>query len=206
MKLFSPAAERNKAPFAQVLRSLLPERGRVLEIASGSGQHAAFMARTFPHLSWQPSERDDRELASIHAYREEAGQANLLPPVRLDVLDTPWDAGPANALVCMNMIHISPWETTAALFRGAGRLLDDDEPCCLYGPFRRLNGATAPSNEAFDTSLRARDPAWGLRVLEDVATVAEAAGFRLQDIHPMPANNLVVTFRRVAYNVTLPPI
>jgi hypothetical protein len=196
MKLFSPAAERNKAPLAQILAGILPKEGTVLEIASGSGQHAAFMAARFPDLKWQPSERDERELASIRAYREESRLVNLLEPLRLDVLETPWALASADAIVCMNMVHISPWRVTLGLLDGAQALLAKGAPLCLYGPYRRQDTPTAPSNEAFDASLRSRDAEWGLRVLEDVAAEAEERGFELELIQPMPANNLTVSFRR----------
>ena len=196
MKLFSPAAERNKAPFAEVLRNILPETGLVLEIAGGSGQHAAFMAAHFPGLEWQTTERDERELASMRAYRQESDLANYLPPMRLDVFDVPWRVLSADAIVCMNMVHISPWEATLRLLEGAADVLRDGGVLCLYGPYRRTHEATVPSNEQFDASLRQRDPSWGLRVLEDVAKEAKVRALELQVIHPMPANNLTVVFRR----------
>tara|TARA_B100000674_G_C37727254_1_gene862606 strand:+ start:148 stop:741 length:594 start_codon:yes stop_codon:yes gene_type:complete len=197
MKLFSPAAERNKAPFAHVLKSVLPESGLVLEVAGGTGQHAAFMAANFPTLRWQPVEREERELASMRAYREESDLDNLLEPLALDVFDEPWSVETADAIVCMNMIHISPWEATLKLLDGAQRVLSSGNPLVLYGPYRRHDQPTAPSNESFDESLKSRDPSWGLRFLEDVSEEAQARNFELQLIQPMPANNLTVVFKRL---------
>jgi hypothetical protein len=196
MKLFSPAAERNKAPFAQVLKGILPDEGLVLEIAGGSGQHAAFMAAQFPKLTWQTADRTERELASMRAYRDEAQLDNFLAPVQIDVFDEPWSVERADALVCMNMIHISPWEATLKLLDGASRMLGKDAPLCLYGPYRRRDQPTPQSNESFDISLKSRDDTWGLRILEDVSAEAEKRGFSLELIQPMPANNLTLAFRR----------
>ena len=196
MKLFSAAAERNKAPFAQVLKTVLPETGLVLEIAGGTGQHAAFMSAQFPNLQWQPAERHERELASMHMYREESGLENFLPPVQIDVFDQPWAVEQADAMVCMNMIHISPWDATLKLLDGASRALSTGAPLCLYGPYRRKDQPTAESNEGFDQSLKSRDPSWGLRYLEDVSREAKERGFELTLIQPMPANNLTVVFTR----------
>jgi SAM-dependent methyltransferase len=197
MKLFSPAAERNKAPFAQVLKGILPDQGLVLEIAGGSGQHAAFMAAQFPKLDWLTADRTERELASMRAYRDEAELPNFLEPVQIDVFDEPWAVERADALVCMNMIHISPWEATLKLLDGASRVLAKGAPLCLYGPYRRRDQPTSPSNESFDLSLKSRDQTWGLRILEDVSAEAETRGFSLELIQPMPANNLTLAFRRI---------
>ena len=196
MKFFSPAAERNKAPFAQVLKTILPETGLVLEVAGGTGQHAAFMAAHFPNLQWQPAERQERELSSMREYRAEAELENFLEPLQLDVFDDPWPIDQADALVCMNMIHISPWEATLHLLKGASQVLSSGAPLILYGPYRRQDQPTAPSNESFDESLKSRDPSWGLRQLEEVASEAEARDFELNLIQAMPANNLTVVFLR----------
>ncbi len=195
--LASPAAERNAVPIADVLAGVLPARGLVVEVASGSGQHAAHFARAFPELTWQPTDREPRHRASIAAWREEAALPNLLAPLELDVMN-PWPVTRADAMLCINMIHISPWPATLALLAGAARVLADGAPLFLYGPYRRKGVPTAPSNAAFDADLRARDPAWGLRDLDEVTAVARDAGFERVDVVVMPANNLSVIFRRRA--------
>jgi SAM-dependent methyltransferase len=196
MKAFAPATERNREPIAAVLREVLPEWGIVLEIASGTGEHAAFFATLFPDLLWQPSDPDPQALASIEAWREEAKLGNLLAPVRLDAPTADWPIARADAILCINMVHISPWSATQGLLAGAGRLLEPGAPLYLYGPYRQQGVDTAPSNEAFDRSLKARNPEWGLRHLEDVE--AEAAKHKLvpDRVTRMPANNLSVVLRR----------
>ena len=196
MKRSSPATERNREPIAAVLREALPERGTALEIASGTGEHAAYFAGCFPTLRWQPSDPDPNALASIRAWREEAGVDNLLEPLRLDAAAETWPVAAADAILCINMVHISPWAATEGLMRGAKRLLPEGGPLVLYGPFRRAGVTTAPSNEAFDQSLRARNPEWGLRDLEAVEAEALKRGLRLERVVEMPANNLTVVFRR----------
>ena len=194
MRRHAPATERNREPLAAVLREILPADGVVLEVASGTGEHAAFFAGRFPALLWQPSDPDPDALASIRAWREETGWSNLLEPVRLDAAAEDWPVAAADAILCVNMVHISPWAATLGLLRGARRLLAPGAPLILYGPYRRAGVATAPSNEAFDASLRARDPDWGLRDLEAVAAAAD--GSRLERVFEMPANNVTVVFRR----------
>jgi hypothetical protein len=196
MKRVAPATERNREPIAAVLREVLPERGTVLEIASGSGEHAVYFAGLFPHLLWQPSDPDPEALESIRAWRGEAGLGNLLEPLRLDAAAETWPIASADAILCVNMVHISPWAATEGLMRGAGRLLIGGAPLLLYGPYRRAGMPTAPSNEAFDESLRARDTRWGLRELEAVAAEAAAGGLALDRVEPMPANNLTLVFRK----------
>jgi SAM-dependent methyltransferase len=196
VKRHAPATERNREPIAAVLRELLPERGTIVEVASGTGEHAAFFAGLFPALRWQPSDPDPTALASIRAWREEAGLANLLEPVLLDAGAADWPVSAADAILCVNMVHISPWAATAGLMRGAGRLLGPGAPLILYGPYRRAGVPTAPSNEAFDASLKARDPRWGLRALETVTAEAEANGLRFERLYEMPANNIMAVFRR----------
>jgi len=195
VKRIAPAAGRNREPIAAVLREALPASGMVLEVASGTGEHAAFFAALFPRLLWQPSDPDPDALASIRAWREEAGRANLLEPVWLDASAESWPVAAADAILCVNMVHISPWEATVGLMRGAGRLLPPGAPLILYGPYRRAGVPTAPSNEAFDASLRARDPQWGLRALEAVEAQAERNGLRLERVIEMPANNVTAVFR-----------
>ena len=192
----APHVARNAAPIAAVLRDVLPERGLVLEVASGTGEHALHFARTFPDLRWQPTDPDPAALRSIEAWRGEAGLANLLPPLALDVRAAEWPVAAADAILAINMVHISPWSATEGLMRGAGRLLAGGTPLYLYGAYRRAGTATAPSNEAFDAWLRAEDPEWGVRDLEDVVAAAEVQGLGVDKIVEMPANNLSVIFRK----------
>ena len=196
MKQSSPAAERNREPIVEALRPVLPERGLVLEIASGSGEHAVHFAGAFPKLLWQPSDAEPAALRSIEAWRAESGLFNLLPPVSLDVRAGQWPVPLADAILCINMVHISPWAATVGLMRGAGRLLEPESPLYLYGPYFQDGVETAPSNIAFDADLKARNPEWGLRQLEDVVSEGEAHGFRLEQVLPMPANNLSVVLRK----------
>ena len=188
---------RNAGPIADVLRDVLPERGLVLEIASGTGEHVLHFARAFPQLLWQPSDPEPAALRSIEAWRGAAGLFNLLPPVSLDVRAAEWPVAAADAILCINMVHISPWAATAGLMRGAGRLLAAGAPLYLYGPYRRAEVETAPSNEAFDRDLKARNPEWGLRDLGEVAAEAERHGLALERVVPMPANNVSAIFRRI---------
>jgi SAM-dependent methyltransferase len=192
----SPAAERNREPIRAVLRQILPDRGLVLEVASGTGQHAASFAERFPGLTWQPSDPDPDALASISAWREATGLPNLLDAVTLDAATDGWPLERADAILCINMVHISPWAATEGLMRGAAGLLPAGGPLILYGPYRRAGVPTAPSNEAFEASLRARDPRWGLRDLEAVEAEATRNGLRFDRLFEMPANNLILVFRR----------
>lgn len=192
----APHVARNAEPIAAVLRDVLPGRGLVLEVASGTGEHAVHFARAFPTLLWQPSDPEPAALRSIEAWRAEAGLFNLLPAVSLDARAAEWPVSNADAIVAINMVHISPWSATTGLMRGAVRLLAPGAPLFLYGPYRRAGIETAPSNEAFDESLKARDPEWGLRDLEAVAEAAAAHGFALERVVEMPANNLSVIFRK----------
>ena len=195
-KRHAPATERNREPIAAVLREVLPARGTVLEVASGSGEHAIFFAAVFPGLLWQPTDPDRDALGSIEAWRAEASLDNLLAPLRLDAAAESWPVTRADALVCINMVHISPWSATVGLMRGAGRLLPAGAPLILYGPYHRAGVPTAPSNEAFDASLKARNPSWGLRELEAVAAEAAANGLSLERVAELPANNIAAVFRR----------
>jgi hypothetical protein len=195
MKRFAPATDRNRDPIAAVLREVLPERGTLLEIASGSGEHAVYFAGQFPAIRWQPTDPDPTALASIEAWRDESGLANLLSPLRLDASAETWPVTSADAILCVNMVHISPWAATEGLMRGAGRLLTDGAPLLLYGPYRRAGVPTAASNAAFDESLRSRNPEWGLRDLEAVEAEAARRGLRLERAIEMPANNLTIVFR-----------
>lgn len=195
-RLSAPAAERNAAPILEVLQSVLPARGTVLEIASGTGQHAAYFAAALPDLLWQPSDADPRARASIAAWRAHTGLANLLTPLELDVLSEPWPIAAADAIVCINMIHIAPWEAALALMQGAGTRLATSGVLVTYGPYRRGGTHTGPGNEAFDADLRMRNPAWGVRDMEAVETLAEAAGLVCEVRVAMPANNFSLVFRK----------
>lgn len=195
MKRHAPAAERNRDPIAAVLREVLPTRGLVLEVASGTGQHAAYFARLFPGLEWQPSDPDPDALTSIEAWIADAGPANLREPIELDAAGT-WPVDYADAVLCINMVHVSPWTATLGLLAGAARLLPPGAPLILYGPYRRSGVETAESNEAFDRSLKARNPNWGLRDLGQVTAAAEAVGLVLEPVVEMPANNLSIVFRK----------
>jgi SAM-dependent methyltransferase len=194
----SPAAERNKQPILDAIRPWLPAAGAVLEIASGTGQHVVHFARALPALAWQPTDPDEHLLAAATWRVRAAGLANLRVPLQLDVLASEWSVRHADAVICINMIHIAPWAATEALVSGAARVLANGGPLFLYGPFRRGGLHTAPSNEAFDQSLRSRNAEWGVRDLDDVARVAGRYNFELADVVSMPANNLTVVFRRVA--------
>lgn len=192
----APHVARNADAIIAVLRDVLPASGLVLEVASGSGEHVLRFARAFPGLTFQPSDPDPVGLASIEAWRREEGTDNLLSPIRLDARDAQWPVARCDAILCINMIHISPWAATEGLMAGAGRLLASGAPLYLYGAYRRAGVETAPSNEAFDRSLRSANPEWGLRNLEDVVAQAECYGLRLERVVEMPANNLSVILRR----------
>jgi Protein of unknown function (DUF938) len=194
--LSSPPALRNRTPILDVLRRILPPRGTVLEIASGTGEHAAFFAAELPHLTWQPSDRDPDALASIQAHREAAQLPNLLPPLTLDVAAARWPVAEADAIVSINMIHIAPWAAAEGLMAGAERLRAP--VLYLYGPFKEDGRHTAPSNLAFDESLRARDRDWGVRDLGEVVDLGRRHGLEFIERVAMPTNNLSVVFRRRA--------
>jgi SAM-dependent methyltransferase len=194
--LTSAAAERNKDPILTVLESVLPPSGRVLEIASGTGQHVCFFAAGLPGIHWQPTEPDDSSREAIAIRIREAGLANVEPPIALDVLEPLWPLeGTFDAVLCVNMIHISPWPATHALCRGAARHLDTQGRLVLYGPYLE-NGKAVQSNLDFDASLKRRNPEWGLRDLEEVTRVANAHGLQRQQTVRMPANNLTVVFAK----------
>lgn len=192
----SPPAERNSEPILAELKRVFPPRGTVLEIASGTGQHAAHFAAAVPKWNWQPTDGDARSLASIAAWCE--GLPNVLAPLHLDVLAVPWQGLPpvVDALFCANMLHISPWATCAALMQGAARALSTPGPLVLYGPYFVDGEPVTPSNVAFDSDLRARNPEWGLRRLADVVQTAADAGLQLRERVAMPANNLLLVFSR----------
>jgi len=187
---------RNRQPILDVLKRMLPCASLVLEIASGSGEHAVFFAQSLPSLRWQPTDADAGALASIAAHRAAAGLPNLLEPLRLDATAVHWPIERADALVCNNMIHITPWRVTEGLMAGAGRVLPAGGILYLYGPYRIDGRHSAASNREFDAWLKARNPEWGVRDLGDVAALARRHDLRLAETVAMPANNLSVIFRR----------
>lgn len=195
-KGFAPAAERNRQPILEVLRRVLPPTGIVVEIASGTGQHATFFSEQLPSLRWQPTDTSPEALQSIEAWVREAARDNLLPPLELDVRWPRWPLAEADALLCINMIHISPWETTEALFRGAGELLSTGSRLITYGPYRLRGQHTAPSNATFDESLRSRNARWGVRDIDDLCELGARAGFTLDERVEMPANNMTLVWTR----------
>ena len=193
-KRTAPATERNRDAITHVLKGYLPAQGTVLEIASGTGEHIVHFAAQFPHLAWQPSDSDPLALASIAAWRAESGGDNLLAPVEVDAA-ADWQVQDISAILCINMVHISPWEATKGLMRNAGHLLPKGGVLYVYGPFRQQNRPTAPSNEEFDRNLKSRNSQWGLRLVEDVAQEASLHALHLDQIIEMPANNLSLLFR-----------
>ena len=195
-KRSAPAAERNAGSILAVLERVMPAHGLVLEVASGTGQHAEHMASALPGLTWQPSDVDPAALASIADRVASAGLPNLRPPLELDVMAQPWPIASADAVLCINMLHISPWSAALALLRGAAGILADGGLLYTYGPYCFAGAFTAPSNAAFDASLRARDPAWGVRDVRDLEQAAAQVGLRLVETIPMPANNHSLVFRR----------
>jgi len=192
VKRHAPATERNRDPIAAVLAEELPDAGRVLEIASGTGEHCAYFAERFPGLSWQPSDPDSDALTSIAGWTE--GLANVLPPLEIDAAGGDFPA--ADAILCVNMVHISPWEATLGLLAGAGKVLAPGAPLILYGPYRREGVETAPSNEQFELWLKDKDPRFGLRFVEAVSEAAAGHGLALARLVEMPANNLMLIYRK----------
>ena len=191
----APAASRNREPIAEMLAEWLPPEGTVLEVASGTGEHALWFAERFPKLDWQPSDTHPDALASIAAWRDELGLPNVRPPVVIDASKTLWPVEHADAVLNINMAHISPWAASLGLIAGAASLLPPEGSLILYGPWLKDDVETAPSNLAFDADLKSRDPAWGLRRVEDFAEAAAAKGFELVETRAMPANNLMLLFQ-----------
>lgn len=194
--LTAPATARNREPILQVLREVLPPTGTVLEIASGTGEHAVHFAQNLPGIVWQPSDPDAAARGSIAAWAAQAKPGNLRAPLALDAASAGWPGGLVDAVVCINMIHISPWAATQGLMRGAAGVLPAGGVLYLYGPFIRPGHALEPGNAAFDADLRLRNAAWGLRNLADVEACAAQNGLTLEKVVEMPANNLSVIFRR----------
>jgi hypothetical protein len=190
----APATLRNREAIATVLAEVLPVSGAVLEVASGSGEHCAFFAGRFAGLNWQPSDPEPTALVSIASWC--AGLSNVASPLAIDAAAADWPVERADALLCINMVHISPWEATLGLLDGAARVMPEGAPLILYGPYRRAEVPTAPSNEAFDASLKARDPRWGLRDVADVTAAALARGLAFERLVEMPANNIMLVYRR----------
>ncbi len=191
----APAAERNKDPILAVLRRVLPDSSLVLEIASGTGQHTVHFAQALPSLEWQPSDPDPDARSSIVGWTAHCRAPNVRPPLDLDVSREVWSVDQADAVICINMVHISPWPSTLHLLAGAARILPAGGVLYLYGPFRRSDRETASSNEAFDAQLRRQNPEWGLRDLERVISEADRNGLAHVETTDMPANNFSVVFR-----------
>lgn len=197
MKREAPATARNREPILSVLREWLPEAGRVLEIAAGTGEHARHFSAAFPALEWQPTDPDPEARASIDAWRQEEGTPNLRSALDLDVMAAAWPVTSAAAVLAINLVHISPPQASAGLLEGAAKLLAPGAPLILYGPWRVRGEVLAPSNLAFDVALKERDPSFGLRELGDFAAQARGAGFSLAERRRMPANNLMLRFERL---------
>jgi len=197
-RIYRPHVARNREPILDVLRRVLSPRGLVLEVASGSGEHAVYFAERLPDLLWQPTDPDTQALASIAAHRADADLPNLLAPLQLDVTSAQWPVERADAVLCNNMIHIARWSACQGLISGAARVLPAGGILYLYGPYMIDGRHTAPSNAAFDAQLRSQNAAWGIRDLAEVKALAERQGFALAETVQMPANNLSVVFRREA--------
>jgi hypothetical protein len=195
---YGPTTVRNRDFILDVLRAVLPAGGVILEIASGSGEHVVHFARNFPSLVFQPSDPDPDALLSVAAWVEATHVTNVRAPIVLDASHPFWPIASADGIICINMVHISPWGATLGLIKGAAAILPPASPFYLYGPYKREGFAAAPSNQAFDRSLRDRNPTWGLRDLETVAAIAQSVGFSVPVITEMPANNLSVVFRRMS--------
>jgi len=193
-KRSAPATHKNREPILAVLARVLPADGLVLEVASGTGEHAVYFGAALPRLTWQPTDLDPANLASIAAWRDEAGLANVRAPLALDATAAVWPVAAADAVLNVNMIHIAPWAACEGLLAGAARVLSAGAPLLLYGPFRRGGRHVSERNAAFDAALRAQDAAWGVRDVDEV--VAAAAGFELGELVEMPSNNLTVVLRR----------
>ena len=196
-RMFSPAAARNSAPILAVLKRVLPASGVVLEIGCGTGEHAVCFAEAMPNLTWQPSDPDSDARASTASWIRYRGLNNVLAPLDIDVSASLWgveQTAPFDAILSINMVHIAPWEATLGLFAGAGRLLRPGGILVLYGPFMRDGAHTAPSNAAFDASLKAHSPSWGVRDIADLERVGEASRLSLRETIEMPANNMSVVF------------
>ncbi|WP_158742822.1 DUF938 domain-containing protein [Acidisphaera sp. L21] len=194
-RLSAPSALRNREPILDALRPHLPTTGLVLEVASGTGEHVAHFGAALPSLDWQPTDLGSERRASVDSWASDL--PNIRPAIELDATAPNWPVGHADAVLCINMVHIAPWVATQGLVAGAARILPPGGLLALYGPYRRAGQAMEPGNAAFDADLRQRNPGWGLRLLEDVAAVSSAAGFGPPGVTPMPSNNLLLVFRRL---------
>lgn len=192
----APATGRNRDPILAILRRCLPPTGTVLEVASGTGEHAVYFGAQLPELEWQPTDPDPRARESIAGWVEATAVPNVRAPLDLDVTQTPWGVDAVDAVVAINMVHIAPWCCCEALMAEAGRMLPPGGVLYVYGPFHVTGVPTAPSNHAFDVSLREQDPRWGLRLLDDVVALATESELQLHEKVPMPANNLSLVFKR----------
>jgi SAM-dependent methyltransferase len=195
-RLASPSAARNKDPIADALAQVLPQKGLVLEVGSGTGEHVVHFARVMPHLAWQPTEQDEACLRSISAWVAVEAQANVRQPVFLDVASAQWPIAAVDVIISINMIHIAPWSAAQALLRGASSILPAGGLLCLYGPYRVAGKHTSASNRAFDAELRAMNSEWGVRDLDAVSSEASAFNLDLERTIQMPANNLIAVFRK----------
>ncbi len=193
---FAPATLRNRDAILDILQDVLPHTGTIFELASGTGEHVVYFAKACPQLTWQPSDYDPAALISIAAWMQEAVLPNVLAPVRIDTSASDWPVVAADAIICINMVHIAPWAAVEGMFAGARQVLHPGAPLYLYGPYAEADKPLADSNAQFDRSLRSRNPEWGLRVVEDIEALATAYGFALDQRIAMPANNLSLVFRR----------
>lgn len=192
----APATLRNRDAIVAVLQDVLPDTGTVLEIASGTGEHAVYFGEKFPDMTWQPSDPDPEGCRSIAAWTKRAGASNVLPPLQLDALDPAWDIAKSAAILCINMVHIAPWEASIGLFDKATKLLEPGSTFFLYGPYFQGDAPTAQGNRDFDHSLKSRDLRWGIREVDDMDALAQKNGFTRTDLIEMPANNLSLLYRR----------
>ncbi|SIO10576.1 Protein of unknown function [Parasphingorhabdus marina DSM 22363] len=192
----APATLRNRDAIVEALRDILPESGTILEVASGTGEHAVYFGRTFPHLTIQPSDPDPENHQSIRAWTEREALSNILPPLALDALHPEWDVAQPAAILCINMVHIAPWEASIGLFEKASRLLQAGTPFYLYGPYFQADVPPAEGNLAFERSLKSRNLQWGIRDVADMDALAEKTGFRREKLVNMPANNISLIYRR----------
>jgi hypothetical protein len=199
---YAPATARNRDPLLQVLKSLLPRTGTILEIASGTGEHACYFAPVFGEAIWQPTDTDESAMASINAHRQADAPANLAPPLHLDVMQAEWPVSAADAVLCVNMVHISPWACCENLFRGCANVLSPGAPLVLYGPFKREGAHTAPSNAEFDQTLRRQNAEWGIRDMGEIAEAGKIRGLALEDPIAMPSNNFCLVLRQMNASTT----
>jgi cyclopropane fatty-acyl-phospholipid synthase-like methyltransferase len=193
---YAPSSARNRDPLLQVLKSLLPQTGTILEIASGTGEHACYFAPAFGTAIWQPTDADESAIASIKAHRQADAPANLAPPLHLNVMEPEWHVGSVDAVLCVNMVHIAPWACCENLLQGCAHVLSPGAPLVLYGPFKQDGAHTAPSNAEFDQTLREQNAEWGIRDIAEIAEAGKARGLTVEDPIAMPSNNLCVILRQ----------